>query len=80
MNLNNQVHTLLLLSRVDINLSQGSITHDNISISPFFVTHLFIHSIYRIYGTAESEWTCDKCTLINAGMFEQCFACDAPRS
>jgi len=28
----------------------------------------------------DTEWTCDKCTLINAGMFDACFACDAPRT
>ena len=28
----------------------------------------------------ETEWTCDQCTLVNAGMFNQCFACDAPRT
>jgi Zn-finger in Ran binding protein and others len=28
---------------------------------------------------SETEWTCERCTLINSGIFVKCFACDAPR-
>jgi alpha/beta superfamily hydrolase len=41
---------------------------------------LSISAVDLLDAPLESEWTCGRCTLINAGMFEQCFACDSPRN
>ena len=40
---------------------------------------VLIWFLFFLICLANTEWTCDQCTLINNGIHQACLACDAPR-